>query len=198
MVAILVSRTEVTPAELREKASRAKDAKAARRLLAIAMVLDGHSRRNAAEACAMDRRILRDWILRHNEHGLAGLSDLPHPGRQRSLTPEQEAEAAGWVETGPVLAEDGVVRWRRADLRDRIAERVGVAFHVRSVGKLLRRLGFRRMSVRPLHPKSDEAEQETFKKTSPLWSARRSRPARPVSQSNSGSRTKPVSANRAR
>ena len=198
MVAILVRRTEMTPAELREKASQAKVAKVARRLLAIAMVLDGYSRRDAAEACAMDRQILRDWILRYNEYGVAGLSGQPHPGRRRSLTPEQEAEVAGWVEAGPVLAEDGVVRWRRVDLRDRIAERFGVTFHVRSVGKLLRRLGFRRMPVRPLHPKSDEAEQETFKKTSPLWSARRSLPARPVSRSNSGSRTKPVSANRGR
>jgi hypothetical protein len=57
-----------------------------------------------------------------------------------------------------------VVRWRRIDLRERIAARFGVVFHERSIGKLLRRLNFRRISVRPQHPESDEEEQEAFKK----------------------------------
>jgi Winged helix-turn helix len=57
-----------------------------------------------------------------------------------------------------------VVRWRRVDLRDRIEDRFGVVFHERSIGKLLRRLNFRRISVRPRHPETDEEEQETFKK----------------------------------
>lgn len=85
MPALLIARTDLTAANLREQATRAKSTRMARRLLAIEMVLDGYSRRNAAEACAMDRQILRDWILRYNEHGLAGLSGQPHPGRRRSL-----------------------------------------------------------------------------------------------------------------
>jgi transposase len=164
MVALLITRTDMTSAELREEAARSKNARMTRRILAIAMVLDGHSRQTAAEACAMDRQTLRDWVLRYNEHGLAGLSDHAHPGRQRSLTAEQEAEVDTWVETGPDLAKDGVVRWRRVDLLERIKDQFGVTFHVRSVGKLLRRLNFRRMSVRPQHPESDEAAQEAFKK----------------------------------
>lgn len=164
MVALLITRTDLTSGELREAAARSKNARVTRRLLAIAMVLDGHSRQAAAEACAMDRQTLRDWVLRYNDRGLAGLLDHVHPGRRRWLTVEQEAAVDGWVETGPDLAKDGVVRWRRVDLRDRIKEHFGVVFHVRSVGKLLRRLNFRRMSVRPQHPESDEAEQEAFKK----------------------------------
>ena len=164
MVALLITRTDLTSAELREEAARSKNARMTRRILAIAMVLDGHSRQAAAEACAMDRQTLRDRVPRYNEHGLTGLSDHAHPGRQRWLTAEQEAEVDTWVETGSDLAKDGVVRWRRVDLRERIKDQFGVVFHVRSVGKLLRRLNFRRMSVRPRHPESDEAEQETFKK----------------------------------
>ena len=62
-----------------------------------------------------------------------------------------------------------MVRWRRVDLRDLIDRRFGVRLHERTVGKLLRRLGFRRLSVRPRHPQSDPAAQEAFKKTSPPW-----------------------------
>jgi transposase len=125
-------------------------------MLAIAMALDGHTREAAAEACAMDRQTLRDWVLRYNEHGLPGLYDIAQPGPRPFLTAEQEAEVITWIENGPDLAKDGVVRWRRVDLRDRIADRFGVVFHERSIGKLLRRLNFRRISVRPRHPETDE------------------------------------------
>ena len=45
-------------------------------------------------------------------------------------------------------------------------EGVGVALTERTVGKQLRELGYRRLSVRPRHPKADEAAQEAFKKAS--------------------------------
>jgi len=60
-----------------------------------------------------------------------------------------------------------VVRWRRKDLQHRIATASGVALHVRRVGKQLAALGFRRLSVRPQHPKPDPEAQAAFKKTSP-------------------------------
>jgi transposase len=197
MVAIAITRTDLSSSQLRVEASRSKNARVTRRILAIAMVLDGHSRETAAEACAMDRQTLRDWVLRYNDYGLAGLSDHPHPGRLPSLTAEQEAEVVTWVETGPDLAKDGVVRWRRIDLRERIKDRFGVVFHERSIGKLLRRLNFRRISVRPQHPETDEAAQEAFKKNLPNWCEPRFRTALRASQSSSGGRMKPVSASRA-
>ena len=71
------------------------------------------------------------------------------------------------VREGPNHGVDGVVRWRRIDLKRRIEDRFGVVMHERTVGKQLAALGFRRLSVRPQHPKSDLAAQEAFKKTSP-------------------------------
>jgi transposase len=59
---------------------------------------------------------------------------------------------------------DGVMRWRRIDLRERIKARFGVVFHEGGISKLLRRLNFRRISVRPQHPENDETEQEPVKK----------------------------------
>src|ERR1700685_1167686 len=56
--------------------------------------------------------------------------------------------------------------WRRIDLKRVIAERFGVEFHPRYVGKLLQKLGFSHISARPRHPAQDERIAEAFKKTS--------------------------------
>ena len=73
-------------------------------------------------------------VHRYNADGLAGL-DRPRPGRQLRLTEAQRSEVAKWVEDGPDLKTDGVVRWRCADLRDHIATKFNVHLHERSVGK---------------------------------------------------------------
>lgn len=166
MAAVAITRTDMSPAGLRAAARQCNDAKQASRILAIAMVLDGFSREDAARLCGMDRQTLRDWVHRYNKEGLDGLADRARSGRPASLSWVEQGKFASWIEEGAHLARDGVVRFRRADLRDRIATGFGVKLHERSVGKLLRRLNFRRLSVRPQHPKSDPAAQETFKKTS--------------------------------
>jgi hypothetical protein len=74
------------------------------------------------------------------------------------------AELAKVVEPGPGPARDGVVRWRRVGLQALITARYAVDPHQRSVGKLRRRLGFARLSVRPKPPSSDPEAQEAFKK----------------------------------
>lgn len=135
-------------------------------MLALALVLEGSDRRTAAERCGMDRQTLRDWVHRYNAEGIAGLSNRPLPGSKPLLSAAQKAELASWVREGPDPEEDGVIRWRRVDLKRRIEERFGVVMHERTVGKQLAALGFRRLSVRPQHPKADENAQEAFKKTS--------------------------------
>jgi transposase len=171
MAPLSITRTDLTVEQLRAAAAHHRNAKAARRILAIAMVLDGHSRQAAAEAQAMDRQTLRDWVIQYNEQGLAGLADRHRSGRPRCLDAAQETELNAWVEQGPDPAKDGVIRWRRFDLRERIRKRFGVTLHERSVGRILRRLNFRRLSVRPQHPRSDEAAQEAFKNVWPAPAA---------------------------
>lgn len=164
--AVEITRRDVTPAELRAAAGRAKDGRLARRMLAIALVLEGADRKSAAESCGMDRQTLRDWVHRYNAAGLAGLANRAGGGRKPRLSPEQKAELAVWIEAGPDPETDGVVRWRCADLRRRIEAEFGVVLHERSVGKQLAALGYRRLSVRPQHPRADPAAQAAFKKTS--------------------------------
>jgi transposase len=198
MTAVSITRTEHTPAQMRRAASRTGDANAARRMLALALVMEGKSRSEAAASCGMDRQTLRDWVHRYNAVGLEGLSDKLAPGRRPRLSSEQEAELAELVRQGPNLAEHGVVRWRRIDLSRLIKQRYGVTLAERSVGDLLRRLGFRRMSVRPRCPQQDAALQEAHKKTSRIWSVPASRRTRATSRSKSGGRTKPASGSKAR
>ena len=165
-------------------------------MLAIAMVLEGRSRTEAAQACGMDRQTLRDWVHRYNEEGLSGLSDRKSSGREPKLTPAQMAQLAEWVRTGPDLVEDGVVRWRRIDLARKIEREFAVVVVERTVGKLLRKLGFRRLSVRPVHPEKDPAAEQAHKKTSPIWSPAPYPKPSATGRSRSGGRTKPASASR--
>ena len=194
---VTVTRRELSAAELRREAVRCRGAAAARRMLALALVLEGSSREAAARAAGMDRQTLRDWVHRYNAEGLAGLHDRPRSGRKPRLTPEQIGELDKVVEQGPDPGTDGVVRWRRVDLQAVIVQRFGVQLHERSVGKLLRRLGFARLSVRPRHPKADGAAQEAFKKASPSWSRERCPSTRKACRSRSGCRTRPAWVSRA-
>ena len=195
---VAITRAEKTAKDLREASKGCDDPAVVRRLLAIALLLEGASREEAARQCGMDRQTLRDWVHRYNAEGIAGLRNRPHGGGACSrLTAEQQAEGAQWVRTGPDPEKDGVVRWRRVDLQAKIAAQFNVQLHERSVGKLLRRLGFSRISVRPRHPQADASEQEAHKKTSLRWSKRRFLPKSATSRSNFGGRTRPASVNRA-
>ena len=187
-MAVAITLRELDADGLRWQAGRCRDARAARRMLALALVLEGASREEAARAAGMDRQTLPDWVHRYNAEGLPGLRDRPRSGRRPRLTPEQETELATAVEQGPDPDRDGVVRWRRVDLRALLETRFAVRLHERSVGEVLRRLGFTRLSVRPKHPKADAAAQEAFEKASPSWWRERCPSTPAASRSRSGSR----------
>jgi transposase len=164
MTGIAVTRLDLSASELRQAAARAKNASSSRRMLALALVIEGVDRTTAARSCGMDRQTLRDWVHRYNSDGLAGLENKPLPGRASKLTAEQKQGLIALVEAGPQPGKDKVVRWRRTDLRDRLEQDFGLVLHERTVGKLLTGLGYRRLSVRPFNPKADPVAQEDFKK----------------------------------
>jgi transposase len=148
-------------------ATTTRNANQSRRLLSLAAVLDGMNRTEAARVGGMDRQTLRDWVHRFNEHGPEGLLDGWSKGPAPRLSAEQRAEIARLVEIGPDRAVHGVVRWRRLDLQRLIVDRFGICYHERTVGKLLKRLGFSHISARPRHPAQDQRTIDAFKKTSP-------------------------------
>src|ERR687898_409359 len=132
MASAVSLRGDYSAAELRCLAAATKNANRSRRLLSLAAVLDGMSRTEAARIGGMDRQTLRDWVHRFNERGPDGLKDAWSKGNPPRLSPDQQAELARLVETGPDRAVHGVVRWRRIDLQRVIAERFGVAYHERT------------------------------------------------------------------
>lgn len=150
---------------LRRAAKSCTDPRQIRRLLALASVYDGMSRADAARIGGMDRQTLRDWVHRFNEAGPEGLINRKGP-RRRRLNEAQMRELAELVKTGPDPAADGIVRWRRIDLRRVIEERFGVVYNERTISKLLVAMGFSHMSARPRHPAQDARIIEAFKKTS--------------------------------
>jgi transposase len=104
-----ITRRDHDADSLRGHAGRVADACVARRLLALALVLEGHNRAAAAKTCGMDRQTLRDWVIRYNEQGIAGLSDRPHGGGATpKLTVEEKAQLAAWVRQGPDIAEEAL------------------------------------------------------------------------------------------
>ena len=110
MAAIAITRTDLTASELRLASGKAPDARSARRMLALALVLEGVDRKTAAETCGMDRQTLRDWVHRYNAEGLLGLTNRHYAGPPRRLSASDLSVLAELVEKGPDPERDGVVR----------------------------------------------------------------------------------------
>jgi len=167
--ALAIRRREHTAAELRALAGQCGDGAQVRRLLAVASILDGCSRTEAAERSGMERQTLRDWVHRYNDEGVDGLKSRRSPGRAPFLSPEQKAELKALVLRGPDPEIDHVVRWRCVDLRGQVQRRFSVEVHESTVGKWLHQFNLTPLQPRPFHPKKDDAAQEAFKKTSSPW-----------------------------
>lgn len=182
MAAAIGLRSDFDGGELRRLARSSADANQTRRLLALAVVYDGGRRSQAAAVGGVTLQIVRDWVLRFNEHGAEGLIDRKAPGAVPKLDAAQRLALAERVERGPIPAVDGVVRWRLKDLVQWIYEEFSISIDETTVGRELRAMGFAKLSARPRHHAQNEFAAEAFKKASPrrsLRSAAGSRPARP-------------------
>jgi len=175
-------RGDFDAAGLRREAKATQDAAQGRRLLALAEVYDGGTRTDAARIGGVGLQTIRDWVLAFNRDGPAGLVNGKAPGQPPKLNDEQRRALVNMVENGPVPAIHGVVRWRLKDLAWWIYEEFRISLDETTVGRELRKLGFRKLSARPQHHAQNEAALEAFKKVSRTdWkrSRRSSRPALP-------------------
>ena len=167
-------RLDYDAAELRRIARESEDADQVRRLLALAMVYDRGSRTLAAEVGGVTLQIVRDWVLRFNAQGPTGLIDRKAPGKPARLSDEHRAALAAMVETGPVPAAHGVVRWRIIDLCQWVWEEYAISVSKQTLSRELRAMGYRKLSARPRHHAQAAGAVEAFKKTG-LRQWRRSR-----------------------
>ena len=167
MAAPVPLRTDFDAAQLRGLAKRSRDANQTRRLLALAAIYEGQARSDAARIGGVTLQIVRDWVLRFNALGPDGLLDRKAPGPASKLNTDQRRALASIVDSGPIPAIHGVVRWRLIDLAQSIWEEFGLSVSKQTLSRELRAMGYRKLSARPRHHAKNEHVADAFKKSSP-------------------------------
>ena len=177
MGAAIGLREDFDAAGLRRLARLTKSANQARRLLALAEIYDGGSRTAAARIGGVGLQIVRDWVVRFNARGADGLLDGKAPGPRSRLDDVQRRALIEVVESGPIPAIHGVVRWRLIDLVQWLHEEFAVSLDETTVGRELKKLGYVKLTARPRHHAQNEFAMEAFKKggSQPSW--QRSKPS---------------------
>jgi transposase len=160
-------RGDFDAARLRGLAKKTKDGPQARRLLALAAIYDSATRTEAAKIGGVGLQIIRDWVLRFNARGPVGLLNGKAPGQPSKLNDAQRQAVAGMIESGPIPAIHGVVRWRLIDLAQWIYEEFRITIAKQTLSRELRALGYRKLSARPRHHAQAEGVIEDFKKNLP-------------------------------
>jgi len=161
---IAVTRTDHTTENLRALASRHKYRDCRVRLRAIALMIeDDLPRSEISRSVGVDVQTLRDWAIRYNARGLDGLRDAARSGRPRKLDESQTAEPVSLIEGGSDPDAGEPSRWTLGMLQQWIDDRFEVDLTVEGVRQMLRRLGFRHLSPRPIHPKANPEAQECFR-----------------------------------
>ena len=155
---------DFSASDLRRLARRCGDAEQVRRLLAIASILDGGSRSEAAKIGGVTLQIVRDWVIRYNAAGPDGLKSRKAPGKPPILSDAQRQALAAQVEAGPIPAAHGVVRWRLIDLAQWIWDEFGLSISKQSLSREMRALGFRKLSARPRHNGQNAGDVADLKK----------------------------------
>ena len=170
MSAPIPLRLDFNASLLRGLARRTKDGPQARRLLALAAIYDGATRTDAAKIGGVGLQIIRDWVLRFNARGPDGLVDGKPPGQPSKLNDGQRQVLARMIESGPIPAVHGVVRWRLIDLAQWIFEDFRITIAKQTLSRELRSMGYRKLSARPRHYAQAAGAIENFKKASrPVW-----------------------------
>jgi transposase len=170
-------RPDFDAARLRQLARESRDANQVRRLLALAAIYEGATRTEAAEIGGVTLQVIRDWVLKFNACGPDGLIDRKAPGQPPRLNETHRAALAAAIESGPIPAVHGVVRWRIIDLCQWLWDEFQVSVSKQTLGRELRAMGYRKLSARPRHHAQAANAIDNFKKVSPpFWT--RSRAAR--------------------
>ena len=149
---------------VRAAAKRSKDGAQARRLLALAAIYEGATRTEAAKIGGVTLQIVRDWVLKFNAHGPDGLIDRKPPGQPPRLNDTHRAALAAIIESGPIPAVHGVVRWRIIDLCQWIYEEFRVVVAEQTLSRELRAMSYRKLSARPRHHAQAAGAIDDFKK----------------------------------
>ncbi len=166
MAAAVQPRADFLGDDLPRTARKSEEADQTRQLLALPVILDGGSRREAARTGSVGLQVIRDGVLRFKAGGAETLVTRTAPAKTPILTDEYRTALAATVEAGPKPDMDGIVRWRRVDLAQGAQEESGVSVSRQTPGRDLRAMGFAKRSARPQHDAQHDEAIEAFNKTS--------------------------------
>jgi transposase len=114
--------------------------------------------------------------VKFNARGPDGLIDRKAPGQPSRLNDTHRAALATMIESGPMPAVHGVVRWRLIDLCQWLFEEFRITVAKQTLSRELRGMGY--LSARPRHHAQAEGAVEDFKKASQrTWTRSRGRRA---------------------
>ena len=137
--------------------------------MALAAIYDGGSRSEAARTGGVGLQIVRDWVMRFNAEGPDGLIDRKAPGPTPRLNEEHRTALAAAIESGPIPAIHGVVRWRLIDLCQWLWEEFRVSVARQTLSREVRALGYRKLTARPRHHAQAAGAIEHCKVSRPSW-----------------------------
>ncbi|WP_279604341.1 IS630 family transposase [Methylobacterium sp. J-070] len=167
MAAPVPLRSDFDAEGLRALAKVLRDPAQTRRMLALSAIYAGGSRSAAAALGGVGLQTVRDWVVAFNAQGPDGLIGGKAPGARPRLDAERRAALRSLVEQGPLPAAHGVVRWRLVDLAQILFEDHGVSVSEQTRSRVLRAMGYAKLSARPRHHAQDPDAIPAFKKPFP-------------------------------
>lgn len=164
------------------------------RYRAVALALAGHSAPQIAHKLDRSRRFVQHWCYAYRDGGIQAITPRRQTGRPTHLPCEQNHSFKQRLLDGP-QPHDAVCSLRGQDARIILEKEFGVRYSLSAVYALMHRLGLSCLKPRPQHRKNDAETMKQWLDEAPfLFSA--SVTNSPIESSRSGSRTKPVSANK--
>jgi transposase len=160
-----------TTEELKQLFRKERNPRIAARIRAVYLAMMNKTAPEIATVLGYTRRTIQNWIYAYNRLGIGGLKESPGRGNNSRLNQDQIQWLRQRIEQGP-LPEDKICVFYAADIKRIIKKQFGISYHVRSVRRLLKRLGYSYVSSRPEHPKGNPEERETFKKKSVIRSGK--------------------------
>jgi transposase len=143
------------------------NAKQRDRYRVVRLALDGQPTLEIARVVARSRKFVQEWVYRYRDHGREALVPIRQSGRRPKLPAEHQQRLKTRIDAGP-LPHDNVCTLRGRDIRRIMEVEFGVVYSGSGVYELLRRLEYSSLKPRPKHRKTDEAQQQQFKRDSPL------------------------------
>jgi transposase len=160
-----------TTSELKVLFRKEPNPRLATRIRAVYLAMMEKPSPEIAKLLGYTRRTIQSWIYAYNRQGLEGLGEDAGRGSKSKLNTDQIQWLRQRIEQGPT-ERDGVCVFHAADIQKVIHRQFGVVYHIRTVRKLLNRLGYRYVSSRPEHPKGNPQDRDAFKKKSVIRSGK--------------------------